>query len=75
MVKYCGHCAFSEDNGNRMVCRRSPPQVDITPNHYISCHWPQVAFNDWCGEWKDKHMAVLEIYKAVPKTRKRGKPK
>lgn len=42
------------------LCRRYPPTIIIVPESTYAVEeeltrWPDVGFDDWCGEWKSKH--------------------
>lgn len=55
----CGGCRYFSGGSSYLgVCRRYAPRPVVhLPDTGIACIepvWPQVDFNDWCGEWKAK---------------------
>ena len=67
MVKYCKSCAHAEIWDNKAVayCRRAPPTA--APDSHLAI-FPLVRLEDWCSEWKDKHMVDGETPPAIPTT-------
>jgi hypothetical protein len=48
----CENCKFEV----KLHCRRNPPIAhhnEAYVGDFVSV-WPDVAFDDWCGEWKQK---------------------
>lgn len=55
----CQGCAFYAPLSDALPlgqCRRRPPNANLSIGH----KWPQVAADDWCGEFKDARIAEQE---------------
>jgi len=53
ITKICAHCLYSIPNDKTsVVCRRYPPSITKVENLQITCFFPILAPNHWCGEWK-----------------------
>ncbi len=54
----CGSCVFFRP----CLCRRHPPKAEGFTYQYsdgstqdsVRTIWPEVGFNDWCGEYQPK---------------------
>lgn len=47
---HCGDCRFWFQPATQ--CRRNAPMPARTNDAKQATHWPQVAANDWCGEYQ-----------------------
>ena len=51
MDKTCENCRYRGGG----LCRRNPPMMagmaGERGGNYFSAVWPEVAPDDWCGEW------------------------
>jgi hypothetical protein len=50
---YCEHCAFRD----AIFCRRYAPRPagpHESTLHYEHATWPEVEFDDWCGEFQQR---------------------
>lgn len=51
---HCIDCAFFKaiDDGDTGECRRYAPNPKVTrsDNQHYPAYWPNVLFDDWCGE-------------------------
>lgn len=66
--KCCGTCQFY----TATICRRHPPVTVALPNEYgggmhVETVWPDVARDDWCGEWEMEAMSEEDVILAARK--------
>lgn len=52
----CHTCAFvgMSSSGSKMECRRNSPQIYQSITKNVKSGWPEVAFDDWCYQYKRK---------------------
>ena len=60
----CQNCCFWEFEDNKGKCKRYPPSVIMGfTNRMDTWGFPEVTYDQWCGEWqpfpnKDRYYAV-----------------
>lgn len=47
----CGNCAYVDDEGYGLKCKRLPPQIVVFQGN-LSARHPNVRNLEWCGEHK-----------------------
>jgi len=53
MSKQCENCFYGRDGGPGVViCQRYPPTITNIEGTQVTSHFPLLAPNIWCGEWK-----------------------
>lgn len=54
MKRECGNCRYFDVVGEQAfgACRRrAPSPCRDDENLYPTAYWPEVASEEWCGEW------------------------
>ncbi len=66
----CGNCRWYEPSRVSLGhCRKNPPTIITWPDGESYSDFPEVAPEDWCGQWEANEATFRSRYsKSKPKT-------